>query len=410
MKDNKKILFVHYGDNWIRGSERCLLDLISHLDTTQFEPIVWTNNAELALQLKQQKIECYQDDFPLLLGWHKPQLDVISWINLVAKGRQIIRRKEIALIHVNSAAPCQWMTLVARICSCPLVTHLHSEYLSRDRATLGLHLSPNIITASDAITRNLRQDGYPNDQLTIVHNGIDVEQLSKQPEVNVIQRLHLDKDAVVYATVGSLIHRKGVDRILIALRYLLLEYPNSHLVVIGDGEKKGELIELTRSLHLEHYVHFVGEQTNVIGWLKGCDAFVSAAREEAFGLVIAEAAIANLPIIAPYEGGIPEIVQHGETALLYPNCGYAPLLDMMRCVRNHPQECGEIAQRAKKHITNQFNVERYVRQIEQRYTRLINEPCAAFPPLYACFKPLKTAFANQQKNGGDYDAPAQHHI
>ena len=410
MKNIKRILFVHYGDDWIRGSERCLLDLISHIDTTQFEPIVWTNNSMLALQLQQQQVECYQDDFPLLFGWHKPQLDLISWIKLLAKGRRLVQRKEIALVHVNSGAPCQWMTLVARSCCCPLVAHLHSEYLCRDRVTLGLHLSPNIVTASEAITQKLRQDGYPNQNLTVVHNGINVTRLSEQPEVNVAQRLNLDRDAVIFATVGSLIHRKGVDRILIALRHLLLEYPNSHLVVVGSGEKRSELIELSLSLHLEQHVHFVGEQPNVVGWLKGCHAFVSAAREEAFGLVIAEAAVANLPIIAPFEGGIPEIVQHGKTALLYANYGYAPLLEMMRCIHSHPQECGEIAQRATEHISEQFNVERYVGQIEQLYSRLIAETSPDFPPLQSCLKPLKIAIANRHKHGGNYDAPTQHHF
>ncbi|MDN3684770.1 glycosyltransferase [Vibrio sinaloensis] len=46
-------------------------------------------------------------------------------------------------------------------------------------------------------------------------------------------------------------------------------------------------------LHLNEHVHFIGEQDNVIGWLKGCDAFISGARSEAFGLVIAEAALAK---------------------------------------------------------------------------------------------------------------------
>lgn len=410
MKSVKKILFVHYGDSWIRGSERCLLDLISHLDSTLFEPIVWTNNSMLAQQLKNQHVECCLDDFPILFGWQKPQFDIKSWIKLIVKARQIINSKQVDLVHVNSAAPCQWMTFAARLCRCPLMTHLHSDYLSRDRTTLALHMSPSIIAASRAITENLRRDGYPEDRLTVVHNGIDVERLREQPPVDVPQQLNLDSNAVVYATVGSLIHRKGVDRILIALRHLILEYPNSYLVVIGTGEKKQELTALTHSLHLNKHVHFIGEQTNVVGWLKGCHAFVSAAREEAFGLVVTEAALANLPIIAPFEGGIPEIVQHGDTALLYANHGYAPLLNMMRCIHNHPKECHEIALRAHEHVTEHFDVKRYVKQIEQLYSRLINEPFPDFPPLIANFKPVKTAIANHRRNGGSYDAPAQHHI
>ncbi|MDG2670917.1 glycosyl transferase, partial [Vibrio parahaemolyticus] len=42
MTTPKRILYVHYGDNWIRGSEVVLLDLILGIDRDKFEPIVWS--------------------------------------------------------------------------------------------------------------------------------------------------------------------------------------------------------------------------------------------------------------------------------------------------------------------------------------------------------------------------------
>ncbi|GAB2660036.1 glycosyltransferase [Vibrio panuliri] len=410
MHFRQKILFVHYGDNWIRGSERCLLDLITHLDSEQFEAVVWTNNSMLIPHLKQLQVEYQIDNFPILLGWQAPKADINSWAKLVRKGKKLIKQHQIDLVHVNSAAPCQWMSIATRQSGCPMLTHLHSDYLSRDRTTLGVHLSPFVMTASHAISHNLLKDGYPKERLNVVHNGINIQRLEEQPQVDVVEQLELDDDAIIYATVGSLIHRKGVDRILIALRHLLLEYPNSHLVVIGDGEERDNLQQACRTLHLEGHVHFVGEQSNVVGWLKGCHAFVSAAREEAFGLVIAEAAVANLPIVAPFEGGIPEVVQHGETALLFANHGYGPLLDMMRCIQSHPYDCQAIAHNAHKHVKKNFTVERYVEQIEHLYQQILQAERLDFPPLKDGLKPIKTAIAKRKKDGGDYDSSTQHHL
>ncbi|OLQ92200.1 glycosyltransferase [Vibrio ponticus] len=410
MNSIKKILFVHYGEDWIRGSERCLLDLITHLDKERFEAVVWTNNTMLIPHLEEAQVEYRIDNFPLLAGWQKPKADISSWVKLVGKGKNLIQQLGIDLIHVNSAAPCQWMSLAARMCSCPMVTHLHSDYISRDRVTLGIHLSPFVITASNAVAQNLIHDGYPQDNLTIVHNGIDIAALDAQPEVDVKQQLKIDSNATLYATVGSLIHRKGVDRILMALRHLTLEYPNSHLVVIGDGEERENLEQMCHKLHLDNHVHFLGEKTNVVGWLKGCDAFVSAAREEAFGLVITEAAVANIPIVAPFEGGIPEIVHHGETALLYANHGSGPLLNMMRCVQNHRDDCQSIAQNAHAHIQSVFTVERYVNQIEDLYRQILQQENVVFPSLQSGLKPLKTAIANRKNKGGDNEASTQHHL
>ncbi|GAK86838.1 glycosyltransferase SypI [Vibrio ponticus] len=174
MNKVKKILFVHYGEDWIRGSERCLLDLITHLDSERFEPIVWTNNSMLIPHLEEAQVDYHIDNFPILLGWHSPKADINSWVNLVNKGKNLIQLNQIDLVHVNSAAPCQWMSLAARMCQCPMITHLHSDYLSRDRATLGIHLSPYVITASNAISQNILRDGFPQTRIKVVHNGIDV--------------------------------------------------------------------------------------------------------------------------------------------------------------------------------------------------------------------------------------------
>ncbi|WP_434998299.1 glycosyltransferase [Vibrio scophthalmi] len=398
MTDITKILYVHYGENWIRGSEQCLLDLILNLDRQRFEPIVWTNNPALLPFLEAQNIEYQLDDFTLLLGWQEPTFDLKSWASLVKKGQRMVKQRNIELVHINSGAPCQWMAVAARLCHCPMVTHLHSDYLSRDRVTLGLHMSPHIITASDAISQNLRLDGYPTDQLSVIHNGINIDALQQQKTVDIRQHLSLNPDTKIFTTVGSLIERKGVDRIIQALRYLTLEYPNSHLVVIGEGEQKQQLIQLTHDMHLTAHVHFVGEQHNVVGWLKGSDAFVSGARQEAFGLVVTEAAIAKTPIIAPYEGGIPEIVQHGETALLYVNNGYAPLLNMMRCIHSHPTECLELTKRAYQVVCDHFNHQRYVDDICALYQSLLEQQQPSRPSLLNSFKPLKTAFSNRHKS------------
>ena len=53
----KKILFVHYGESAVRGSEVCLVNLIGNIDREQFKPIVWCNSLELACQLKRFEIE-----------------------------------------------------------------------------------------------------------------------------------------------------------------------------------------------------------------------------------------------------------------------------------------------------------------------------------------------------------------
>ncbi|RTZ16805.1 glycosyltransferase family 1 protein [Vibrio aquaticus] len=395
----KKILYVHFGDNWIRGSEKCLLDQVRFVREHGYQAFVWTNSEALTHELDKMYVPHQLSGFPMLLGWQKPRFDVSAWFGLFTMARDLIEQRNIDIVHINSAAPCQWVIAAARSKQVPAVTQLHCHYPARERLTTGVHLSQHIITVSHHVAESLLQDGYPIEQLSTIHNGIDVEALSAQKTVNVKKELEIDDDAFVFATVGSLIKRKGVDRILTALRHLVLEYPNVRLVVIGDGPEKHELELQAECLHLADRVHFVGEQKNVLGWLKGCDGFVSGARSEAFGLVVAEAALAKLPIVAPFEGGIPEFIQHGKTGVIYPNHNVAPLEKAMRIVVANPTACNKMAQRAHQHILTHHSVEQAGQKILGVYRALLQRPAIEKRSLFHTFSPIKSYLSNRFMTG-----------
>ncbi|MGD8172698.1 glycosyltransferase family 4 protein [Vibrio sp. TRT 21S02] len=391
----KHILFVHYGDDWIRGSERCLIDLVSTLDKRQYQPYVWTNSPALHAEIKKLGVHSELSQFPILFGWKAPRYDFSGWRSLIRNAKDYIERADIDLVHVNSAAPCQWMCRAAKSMSIPLVTQLHSDYPTRDRITLGIHSSPHIIAVSDAVTDHLIEDGYPLERLSVIRNGLDIQRLAHQDSVPAKRTLDICNNSYLFATVGSLIHRKGIDRLLSALRHVTLEYPHAHLLIIGDGPLRKKLEQQAEALHLGQHVHFVGEQEHVLGWLKNCDCFISGAREEAFGLVVTEAALAGLPIIAPNQGGIPEIIEHMRTGILYKNTGIKPMVEAMRAVVKNRSAARAMGVRAKAHIQNHYTIEMNARNIESVYCKLLAGHGARSLSVWRSLRPLKTYLARQ---------------
>lgn len=399
MKNN--ILYVHYGNDWIRGSENCLLDLIRYCPVYGFEAYLWTNNVSLHRYAQSCNINTQIDAFPLLLGWLKPRFHIVGWLNLIIKACRLIKQNKITMVHVNSGAPCQWMILATRLMNIPLVTQLHSAYPARDRITLGLHLSPHTIAVSNYVGQQLSKEGYPLERLSTIHNGIDVSKFVAQPKVDTKEVLGLPQDSFLFATVGSLIYDKGMDRIITAIQSLNMDNANVHLLVVGDGPLRCELERMAKTLYVENKVHFIGVQNNVVGWLKGCDAFVSGSRREAFGLAIAEATLADIPVVAPREGGIPEFIHHGTTGLLYPNHGTAPLTKMMAVVVEHQQFGKQLSRRARKHIAENFNIELSSRKVFQVYKQLLVEHKASVS-LWRTFIPLKTYLTKRFFLGGQH--------
>ncbi|QIA63630.1 glycosyltransferase [Vibrio astriarenae] len=393
------LLIVHYGDNWIRGSEVCLMNMIDSLDN-RYVPIVWTNNPAFADYAEANHIIVEQSEFPELVCLHSGQrkIDWNNWCLLFNKARYLIRKHHIKLIHVNSGAPCQWMASAARATHTPIVAQLHCEYNLHDRFTLGLHTVPNIITVSHAISQSLLEEGYEQHRLHVVHNGVPVTSKEDIEPVNIREELGINEDAKIILSVGSLIERKGVDRLISTIYRLREEGINAHLVVIGDGECKTLLEQFAQAINVEDYVHLIGEQNNVNAWLHGgANLFISGARSEAFGLVLVEAALAGIPVIAPATGGIVEVIKDRKTGLLYPNNKDAVEHITQRATSIlYDQEYGqELAAAGLTHAQQHFSVENNVSHIEAVYEHVLLQPGqhkSVFSVFRCALRPLKTVW------------------
>ena len=82
--------------------------------------------------------------------------------------------------------------------------------------------------------------------------------------------------------------------------------------MIGDGNQRKELERLTKHLNLSNQVYFLGPITNVSKKLDDIDIFVfSTTKDEGFGIALAEAMVAGIPILASDVGSCFEILGNG---------------------------------------------------------------------------------------------------
>lgn len=382
ISDTKNILFTHYGDNWIRGSERCLLDLMKNIDKQKYKPILWCNQPIMAQQAKALGIDVVRSDFSILLGWQAPRFNIVNFMRLIKQAKQLITEFHIDAVHANSAAPCQWLNIAARQSHVPLLCQVHAIYPLRDRLTLGLYHVSKIVAVSQYVMAPFYQDNLPVSRRQVISNGIDDQCLLAQQVVDLRLSLNISCGTFVIATVGSLIKRKGMDLIIDAFSKLLKKQLPMHLLIIGDGPEKEALTGQIASLGLQKKVTLLGEQDNVMGILRGTvNLFVSGAREEAFGLVFAEASLAGLAIVGPSIGGIPEVVKNNETGLLViPENSFA-LSDAIEKLYQSPALEHRLAKSGQKHILENFTIRHNAQQFEQAYQTLLQTP-EVFSPWY----------------------------
>ena len=109
--------------------------------------------------------------------------------------------------------------------------------------------------------------------------------------------------------VGRLDPVKQVDVIIRAFSYVCTNDETARLVIVGEGKKKAELLELSRSLGIDDKIVFTGMCKNVGGYLKKCGCFVMASKAEGFPNAMVEAMSYGVPVISTDSpGGCGEIV------------------------------------------------------------------------------------------------------
>ncbi len=309
------VLFVHYGDDWIAGSEIALLEMMRGLAKTGIAPFLWCNAPAMERTAQAWGFPVKRDDFAYYFDYSSPRFSPSAYLGLVRKAMALISQTGAQLVHCNSAAPAQFMSAACWRKNVPWLVNMHSPYLRRSRYVLGIHLADQVVAVASAIAAPLIADGMAPERISVVYNGFDEQTLMQGDAKALRAELQIPGDAIVGAIAGSLIRRKGHDILFEAMRLLPQGSQPFHLLVIGDGPERAGFEAAASGLP----VHFLGRRSDLGAILRdAADFLVAPSRQEAFGRVIIEAAFAGIPAIGANVDGIPEAILDQTTGILVP--------------------------------------------------------------------------------------------
>lgn len=131
------------------------------------------------------------------------------------------------------------------------------------------------------------------------------------------------------------------------------------LSLVGDGSKREELEKLSKDLALESMINFLGARRDIPEILTQFDIFVFSAREdEGFGIALAEAMVAGIPILASNVGSCLEILGHGKYGYFFEKGNPKDLaLKVLEMTKNF-NSIYEKSLKAKKFAINNFSIEK----------------------------------------------------
>lgn len=248
----------------------------------------------------------------------KNDLDVIAGLRL----RRVVRAGGYHIVHFHTArahALSPWLRglPVKRVVTRRMDYRVRPGWFTR---LLYDNSVDAVVAISLGVKAALQAGGVPNSHIRIIPSGIDTTRFAVTADQRTKQRaaLGIAPHECVVLAVGALAERKGHITLLQAAALLRPKGKQLRYLICGDGPLRTRLGNEARTLGIAEDVRFLGFCPNVIDYLAAADVFVHVPLWEGLGIAVIEALAAGLPVVASRVGGIPELIEDGQSGLLVP--------------------------------------------------------------------------------------------
>jgi glycosyltransferase involved in cell wall biosynthesis len=229
------------------------------------------------------------------------------------------------------------------------------------------------IANSQAGARWLSDQAHvPAAKIRAIHSGLDAAPFMQAAPRQIRPLLTIPPHIPIIVSVGNLRKVKDQQTLIHAAHLLHQQGSNFHLLLVGDGQRRAALEQLSRDLHLADYITFMGRRADVSAILADADIKVLSSRSEGLPAAIMEAMAARLPVVATAVGGVPELVQDGITGLLVPPDDAPALADALAILLANPSLRQQYGRAGQQRILTHFNLADKVAELEKTYRQLVD--------------------------------------
>jgi glycosyltransferase involved in cell wall biosynthesis len=165
-------------------------------------------------------------------------------------------------------------------------------------------------------------------------------------------------DTFTVGVVGRISEYKGQHLLVDALWQLSDRGVSVQGVIAGHAMEPDYLESLKARVNeagLSGRVHFLGFQEDPHALIRALDVLVLTTEKETFGLVLVEAMLLGVPVIGSDAGGVPEIIQHGRSGLLFDSGDSTKLANAIEALHHDPALRTELAQAGQARAQSEFH-------------------------------------------------------
>lgn len=236
---------------------------------------------------------------------------------------------------------------------------------------LSLRFYKKIVCVSEDLLQACVASGVPPAKCEVILNAIDTTVYAPVSDCNSSrEQLGIPADRYLIGSVGRLSVEKGYNFLIDAVDRLIREGHNISLLIVGEGNIRGELEAQIERLGLQSRIQLAGYQSNTIDLYRAMDLFVLASLREGLPNALLEAMAMEVPVVVTSVGGIPQVICDHENGVLVEPGDAKILADAVREMLVHRDLALKMARKARETVEQDYSFNRRMDRMVQLYEGL----------------------------------------
>jgi glycosyltransferase involved in cell wall biosynthesis len=230
---------------------------------------------------------------------------------------------------------------------------------------LGSKWVNGIVAVSADVKKSILETmkGIPAEKIRVILNCVDTSRYGKDINRTALRSsLGFGESDHLMTLVATFKRQKGHRVLIEAAADILPDFPQLHILLVGDGELREKLQSQVQESNLEGNVHFLGIRNDIADILAASDSFVLPSLWEGLPMALIEAMASRLPIVATNVSGTRQVLVPRETGILVEPGNVQELKQAITELISNPTRAHSMGMSARQRVESLFSAQKQVRE------------------------------------------------
>ena len=357
----------------IGGGETHVLELVSKIDKSVFEPVVLCfTSGPMVEQLQKQGIEVHVIETERGFDWR-------IW----NKVRRFMQEQQFDIVHAHGTRANSNVFWAAKKLNLPLIYTVHGWSFHPDQKPIIRYMRElsekfltSISTSTICVSNSNQNDGimrFNMKRSSVIYNGINTKKFDPNSEHKDIRKeLGILEEMTLIGFIVRLTLQKDPFTLIKAMKIVVEQTNDVVLLIVGEGDLKKQSIELVKELNLGSHIIFENFRQDVPDILNAIDIYCLPSLWEGLPIGILEAMSMGKVVIATPIDGTSEIISNHENGILIPIRDPLKLAEAIMSVHHNTMVQKKLSVNAINTIHEKFDIDTMVEKIENYYTKILS--------------------------------------